>query len=145
MSEDETLIFDLPYPPSVNRIWRASTRETKKVHLAPSYKAWRDAAGAMMMTQGGWRDRRLTGPFSADIALCPAKGQLRGDLDNRIKAILDFMQSLLVVANDRNCQRVCAYWVDRADAPEGCRVSLSPWPPQTVNDVLHTTLNRLEA
>jgi Holliday junction resolvase RusA-like endonuclease len=142
LSSPHDLVFDLPYPPSVNRIWRASPRAGKNVHLAPSYKAWRDEAGKMLMTTRGWTLHKVNGLFSLDLALCPPKGHPRGDLDNRIKAVLDFLQLSTVIANDKHCQLICAYWVDAAMAPHGARATVKPWH---VNDVLRAAAERLEA
>jgi Holliday junction resolvase RusA-like endonuclease len=144
MSSPNDFVLDLPYPPSVNRIWRASKLAGKNVHLAPSYKAWRDEAGAVLMTKRGWMMHRITGLFSLDLALCPPKGHPRGDLDNRIKAILDFLQRTTIVSNDKHCQLICAYWVERSMAPQGARVIVKPWKVQSMADVLHSTQTRLE-
>lgn len=118
------IILDLPYPPSVNRIWRASkTASGKNVHLAPSYVKWRDEANALLMTKRGWMMHRIAGQFSVELALSPPKGHIRGDLDNRIKAVLDFLQRATIVANDKHCQSIHAYW---GEAPLGCRVTVRP-------------------
>jgi Holliday junction resolvase RusA-like endonuclease len=146
LTSPNDLVFDLPYPPSVNRIWRSGTKNAGgKVHLAPSYIKWRDAAGGLLMTQRGWMQRRISGSFSAYLALCPPKGHPRGDLDNRIKAVLDFLERSTIISSDKHCQLVCAYWVDRVLAPEGCRVAVKPWGPQSVNEVLRAAVSRLEA
>lgn len=146
LASDADFVLDLPYPPSVNRIWRSSPRAAgKQVYLAPAYKSWKDEANARLMTKRGWMMRRIVGPFSADLALCPPKGHPRGDLDNRIKAVLDFLQQTTVISNDKHCQMICAYWVP---GPEGCRVTVKPWLPQpapTMKDVLHASLKRQEA
>jgi Holliday junction resolvase RusA-like endonuclease len=148
LASDQDYAFDLPYPPSVNRIWRSSTKSAgKNVYIAPSYVKWKQAAGALLMTQRGWMMRRVVGPFSIDIALCPPKGHPRGDLDNRIKAVLDFLQASTVISNDKHCQLICAYWALPGMAPEGCRATVKPWQPQpapSVNDVLRASVARLE-
>lgn len=145
---EHDIVLHLPYPPSINRIWRASAvikSGSQKVHLAPTYKAWKQEADALLMTQRGWMMHRITGLFSLDLALCPPKGQQRGDLDNRIKAALDFLQRVTVIANDKHCQLICAYWVEPAMAPHGARVTVKPWRPQNMADVLRATETRLEA
>lgn len=124
-------IIDLPYPPSVNRIWRSSTQAAgKQVYISPSYRKWKDESNALLMTKRGWMMRRITGPFSVDIALCPPKGHPRGDLDNRIKAVLDFLQAATIVSNDKLCQLITAYWAHQSTAPEGCRAIVRPWVQQ---------------
>lgn len=125
------LSLHLPYPPSTNRIWRASGGPGgRKVYVAPAYAAWKTEADGLLMTQRGWMMRRVVGQFEVDIALCPPKGHQRGDLDNRIKAILDFLQRATIVSNDKHCQRITAYWAHPSTAPEGCRVTVQPWSEQ---------------
>jgi Holliday junction resolvase RusA-like endonuclease len=139
------LVIDLPYPPSVNKIWKsASALASNKVYLSPSYVKWKSLADALLMSQRGWMSRRLTGPFSIDIDLCPPARYPRGDLDNRIKATLDFLQRASVIANDKDCQRLVAQWVGQGRAPEGCRVTLRPMK-LTVNGILQGVAERLEA
>jgi crossover junction endodeoxyribonuclease RusA len=143
------LALNLPYPPSVNRIWRASSAAAgKKVYISPAYKQWKDNADALLMSQRGWMMHRVTGLFEVEIALCPPKGHPRGDLDNRIKAVLDFLQRATIVSNDKHCQRITAYWAHQSTAPEGCRVTVRTWhAPEalTLNDVLRASAERLEA
>ena len=145
MTNAAPLIIDLPYPPSVNKIWRsASALSQKRVYLAPSYLHWKKHADALLMSTRGWMVRKIAGPFSIDIDLCPPPKQQRGDLDNRIKAVLDFLQRCTVISNDRHCQRLVAQWVEKSAAPQGCRVTLRP-APLTLNSVLRTAAERAEA
>jgi len=141
LASSHDIVIDLPYPPSINRIWRSSAvikSGSQKVYLAPTYKAWKSEADALLMTQRGWTLRSFVGPFSLDLALCPPKGQPRGDLDNRIKAVLDFLQRVSIVSNDKHCQLICAYWVESGQAPHGARVTVKPWGTQ--NQPLHLEL-----
>jgi Holliday junction resolvase RusA-like endonuclease len=119
------IIIDLPYPPSVNRLWRSTAAEKNRVYLSPAYTKWKDAADVLLLTTKGWRGKTVTGAFHIEIALCPtAQGHPRGDLDNRIKAVLDYLQRVEIIVNDKHCQRLLAQWVDRASAPSGCRVKV---------------------
>lgn len=119
------VVIDLPYPPSVNRLWRNSGADaTSRVYLSPSYVKWKQAADILLLSTKGWRNKKIAGSFVADIVLCPPQKGMRGDIDNRIKAVLDFLQRIEVVANDKHCQRVSAEWVDAARAPTGCRVTV---------------------
>lgn len=122
------LEINLPYPPSTNRIWRASGGPGgRKVYVAPEYATWKQQADVMLMARRGWMMHRITGAFEVDIALCPPKGKQRGDLDNRIKAILDFLQRSTIISNDKHCERITAYWAHPSTAPEGCRAIVKPW------------------
>lgn len=121
------IVIDLPYPPSVNRLWRSTAAEKNRVYLSPAYVKWKDAADVLLLGAKGWRAQKITGAFHIEIALCPtAQGHPRGDLDNRIKAVLDYLQRVEIIHNDKHCQRLLAEWVDRAGAPNGCRVKVRP-------------------
>jgi Holliday junction resolvase RusA-like endonuclease len=118
-------VIDLPYPPSVNKLWRATSAiSSKRVYLAPSYVTWKAEADALLMATRGWTNRRVMGPFSINIDLCAPPKHPRGDLDNRIKAVLDFLQRVSLIHNDKDCQRLVAQWVPIERAPHGCRVTL---------------------
>ena len=120
------IIIDLPYPPSVNKLWKHSGALAKnKVYLAPSYVKWKSSADVLLMATRGWTMHRITGPFSIDIDLCCPTKYPRGDLDNRIKATLDYLQRATVIHNDKDCQRLVVQWVSQDRAPHGCRVTLS--------------------
>lgn len=112
------VILDLPYPPSVNKIWRKTRRG---MTLSPEYRRWLDAADAFVYQGGGARRfGKISGDFEAHITL-DQNHPRAGDLDNRIKGILDFAQRIEVIANDKFCQKLT---VERGKAPEGCRLVL---------------------
>lgn len=136
------IVLHLPFPPSVNRIWRSGGKSSAgRVYTAPGYTKWKAQADAAVMTIR--RPERISGAFCADIALCPPKGHPRGDLDNRIKAILDFCERIELISTDRYCERVCAYWTTSETAPSGARVTIKSW--SGVNDVLRRTAERMES
>lgn len=116
-----TVTLDLPFPPSVNRIWRQAAKA--KVHLSPDYVKWKANADVCVLVNKTWRRVCIQGHFEAHIALNSELGRW-GDLDNRIKAILDWAQSRALVTNDKNCRRLIVEWVQHACAPEGARLTL---------------------
>lgn len=116
-----TVTLDLPFPPSINRIWRQAAG--KKVHLSKEYVAWKNQADIRVLVNKTWRRVCIQGWFEAHIALNSGIGRW-GDVDNRIKPILDWAQSRALVTNDKNCRRLVVEWVDHANAPEGCRLTL---------------------
>lgn len=119
------VVVDLPYPPSVNRLWRATAEHGEQsVYLAPTYVSWKKAADALLLTYRGWRQPTIKGAFSIDIGLSPPKGHKRGDIDNRVKAVLDFIQRVSIIENDKHCQRLLVEWVGIEHAPHGCRVTV---------------------
>lgn len=116
--------LDLPFPPSVNRIWRQSAKAGKnKVRLAGDYIKWKEAADIRVLVNKTWRRVCIHGYFEAHIALNREIGRW-GDLDNRIKAVLDWAQSRALVTNDKNCRLLTVEWTAHAFAPDGCRLTL---------------------
>ncbi len=88
-----SFVFSIPPPPSVNSAFRnvagkgrVKTRE---------YQAWRNNAVALLM---GTVKARVAGPFSVAINL---PWNMRGDIDNRVKGIIDALVSSGKVDDDR--------------------------------------------
>jgi crossover junction endodeoxyribonuclease RusA len=112
------VIIEIPYPPSVNGIWRGS--KGGRHYLSAKYKSWREAAGLMVNAQA--RGKRVSGPFAVEIqASRPDKR--RRDIDNIVKPILDLLASMGVTPDDSECQMIHAEWVGRG---EGVRVAVRP-------------------
>jgi crossover junction endodeoxyribonuclease RusA len=110
------IMIDLPMPPSVNRIWRATRAGPNKVSLSPEYKAWKKHADGLALSMCQFRGlKTIVGPFEAKIVL----QRQRGDIDNRSKGVLDWLQSRGVIADDKYCERLVLEW---GEAPHGCRV-----------------------
>lgn len=114
----DSVIIDLPMPISVNRIWRANRAGKKRVSLSPEYASWQRSADALSLSLGQFRGlKTIVGPFEAEIVI----KRTRGDLDNRTKGVLDWLQSRGVIVDDKFCERLVVSW---GDAPTGCRVTL---------------------
>jgi len=110
------IIVDLPFPPSTNRIWRA---RGQRVYRSQEYIEWCEAADMHVMAARQYPKRKINGPFEAQILLKPHRLGL--DLDNRIKAVLDWAQSRSIIENDKHCRRLTAEW--REQEVE-CRLTL---------------------
>lgn len=109
-------IIDLPWPPSTNRIWRHGRGRT---YLDPRYAAWkREADATYLANKRKWRP--IKGQFNARITLDETRPR-RGDLDNRIKPILDFLQRVGLIENDSLLKALSVTWGDA----DGVRVELS--------------------
>lgn len=136
IGDDGAIIVDLPTPPSVNRIWRANKAGAKRVSISKEYDSWKKSADGLSFQLGQFRSiRTLRGPFEADIVIKRIPGS---DLDNRIKGVLDWLQSRAVIENDRHAEKITIKWARReGEAPWGCRVTL--WPAH-----LTTMVKRLE-
>lgn len=113
------IVLDLPFPPSVNHIWR---RGPKRVYRSARYLRWMENADAAVMAAKQYPRRKIVGPFEASILLSDGAGT--GDADNRIKAVLDWCQSRDVIANDKHARELRIKWVAPDQAPAGCRVTL---------------------
>jgi Holliday junction resolvase RusA-like endonuclease len=109
------LTFDMPAPPSTNRLWRSGRG---RVFRSKTYLDWIRAADAEMMARRQMPRNRIGGPFEAHITL---SRKVRGDVDNRTKAVLDFLQSREIIGTDSDCKRLV---VECGDAEAGCRVTL---------------------
>lgn len=113
---------DLPFPPSVNRLWRSTAGRKNAVYLSPQYKSWKLGADAAAMNQRALRGRRIDTPFEASILLNLESGW--GDADNRIKAVMDWAQRVQLIKNDRDCMKLTVEWVLPSQAPLGCRLTI---------------------
>ena len=117
------ITVDLPFPPSVNQIWRVGRGRIsgkRTVYRSPEYLDWVREADMSVMAQRQYPKRKITGPFEAHVILSRRHG--RGDLDNRAsKAVLDWAQSRDLIRNDSDCRRLIAEW---GDAEHGCRLTL---------------------
>jgi Holliday junction resolvase RusA-like endonuclease len=90
----EAITISVTLPPSVNSLYLLRGR--KRV---PSrrYSEWRHEAGWELKRQ---RPTPIDGPWTASIVL-PA--DMRGDIDNRAKALLDLLVLHRIVPDDRHC------------------------------------------
>lgn len=114
------IVIDLPTPISVNRIWRHNRAGKGRVSISPEYASWKRSADALAMSTGQFRGlKTIVGPFEAHIVV----KRVRGDLDNRAKGVLDWLQSRSVIVDDKYCERLTMEW---GDAPTGCRVTVRP-------------------
>lgn len=108
-----TMRFHLPYPPSA---WDLYNGWGMNRRLSPSYKKWRHDAGHFIKIPA----KPVTSPFSLHIAL--KRQNMRQDLDNRSKAVLDCLQHYGVIKNDNLCERLTMTWAE--ELPADCVVLL---------------------
>jgi len=88
------------------------------VYLNEKYRRWKADAGDLLMVLHQLRGvNPIAGPFSAEIVL----RKVRGDLDNRVKALLDAAQAFGMVENDKDCEDLRVRY---GEAPHGCRLIL---------------------
>jgi crossover junction endodeoxyribonuclease RusA len=97
------LRYHLPYPPSG---WDLYNGWGKTRHLSPIYKKWRNDVGYLIKAP----KQPITVPFSLHIAL--KRQNVRQDIDNRSKAVLDALQHYGIIKNDNLCERLTMIWDD---------------------------------
>lgn len=109
------ITLELPYPVSMNAIWR--TYKNKQVLTAEA----RNYRNQIKYICSQRKAQLIPGPVSVIIELRP-KMTLSGraskvlmDLDNCIKATLDGLQGI-VIDNDRNVKRIYAYYGEPVDS-----------------------------
>ena len=111
------LVFELPAPPPINR----NSAVARLGMSARSVQEWIPQAHLALREQkiNPVRDA-VHGPFAIDIIW----GRRRGDIDARIKYLLDYLQRVELIDNDGLCEHMTVGW---GYAPRGCRVRLKAW------------------
>lgn len=89
--------LSLPFPPSQNNLWRGAS---KGHYLSDAYKKWRDAADVAFQQQRRHVGTPIKGHFTYHIVLDEKKRANR-DGDNFSKAVLDHLQRLELIENDK--------------------------------------------
>ena len=98
---DDCITLILPLPPSINKAWvPIRTRTGAKLIKRAASKTWANAARWEVSIQRA--HKQISVPFEAIIEL----PKMRGDVDNRIKQLLDACQAGGAISNDRLCQRL---------------------------------------
>lgn len=123
MGRTAIAVLAVPYPPSVNRIWRSRRGAGGKpsFFLDRRYQTWKRVFDNIVMAE---RPRpKVVGHFCASITLDHSKRRSNTDADNRAKVILDALQRCGIIENDSLADRVTVQW---GVAPEGARVTVIP-------------------
>lgn len=107
-----TLISLPVVPPSVNRIWRHGSGRTYRI---PAYAKWLNAMG--LIAKGQMRGQP-TWDAPVKVSILMRRPRKNSDLDNRIKPLLDLLQSAGVIANDKLVTGIQADWSDKVEAVE---------------------------
>lgn len=93
----KSVLLSLPIPPSVNAMFR-NVRGRGRVK-SKIYKDWLKQADLYLLTQKPIP--KILGPYKISISMPPA----RGDLDNRQKALIDYLVSRGITDDDRYCRK----------------------------------------
>jgi crossover junction endodeoxyribonuclease RusA len=110
------MTITLPYAPSANRYWRKWRGRIVKSDEARQYQ--HDAGN--LARQAGVE--LLTGAVGLELRFY--RPQRRGDLDNRLKVLVDALQGVLYT-DDKQVKEIHAYLDDDRERP---RVEVTAWP-----------------
>ena len=110
----------LPYPPSVNKIWRVGKA---KVYLNPIAKAYRD--------QVFWKSLAIIDKFIVPVFIKNTKVRLeikmyppdhkRRDVDNICKSILDALQYTRIIDDD---SQIYQLYVEKLEVRKGGEIEV---------------------
>lgn len=94
----------LPVPPSTNALYaNRKGGRGKGRYKTQRYKQWFiDADWCYRRQWRDWKFHRISGPFTAEIKI----PKTRGDADNRVKPILDFLVRRAITDDDKHCRKV---------------------------------------
>lgn len=106
-SGEKSVSLLLPFPPSVNRMYRSFNGRSIK---SKAYREWELAAGWAIKSQ---KPKAIKGHYELQILLTPPDKRRR-DLGNLEKAISDALQSSGVIENDHLCRSMIIAWGDGA-------------------------------
>lgn len=111
----------LPLPPSLNNIFGNKPKFLRGIKKGgrfktQAYKAWLTAAGWTLKADGAWY---VAGPVRVSVRL-PEK--MRGDIDNRVKPLLDILVAHKRIDDDKNVKQlsVSKCWGDA----KTCRIEI---------------------
>jgi Holliday junction resolvase RusA-like endonuclease len=109
--------LELPFPPSANSIWRRGKHST---YISKSYDAWKKAAGDAFLMQKRGCGTPIAGNFTYHITLNEKRRKVARDGDNRTKVVLDFVQAMGLIVDDKFADAGSWSW----GPVEGCVVRL---------------------
>lgn len=118
--------LDLPTPPSVNKLRRYNFANR------PVHKRWVKLCNGYVMAAGLRKlGEPIKGQFIAEITL-DEKQTTIDDLDNCIKALIDYAKTLELIVDDnrRYMRELHVYW---GAVPLGCRLILRPITQESSN------------
>jgi crossover junction endodeoxyribonuclease RusA len=101
--------FTLPWPPSVNRYWRTTSRRGRPIVLRSDEAVAYHHEAAEMLRRQGIRHPRYASPLIAVLVFFPPVPRKR-DLDNVLKATFDTLQKAEVIVNDSQIRSLVAHF-----------------------------------
>jgi crossover junction endodeoxyribonuclease RusA len=120
--KSSTITLALPFPPSVNAIWR-NLGDGKVILSTKAQTWWRLAEGMYFLQKRGLLSQ-LPQPlvkFEAELVFDAGKRSQLSDIDNLSKLPLDAAQRFNLIVNDRGCEKLTATW---GKAHGGCLLTI---------------------
>ena len=111
------ICLDVPLPSSVNRTRRIDHKGHQK------FTAWKKQAGLHLIANGQYRIARKTHINQYELTITLDEDQCKFDLDNCVKAAIDFLVSLEIIKDDspKYLRRLIVKW---GCAPSGCKLTV---------------------
>lgn len=95
--KDDHIFLWLPVPPSANNLFANRRRGGR--YKTKRYLEWIKKAGAEVLLA---RPRPIQGSYALSLTL----PKIRGDADNRIKAVNDLLVDMCLVGDDSQCKSI---------------------------------------
>lgn len=99
----DSFTITLPFPPSSNRIWRAGVSKAGKPYQYRShnYRGWINEAYTSVIMQRKSVGSGIRGNFKYHLTLDERKRKVARDGENRLKGVLDFLQNVGLIDDDK--------------------------------------------
>ena len=76
----------------------------RRAFMPKKYMDWKESFGRHALSIAG--DRAIAGRFGIVGSIVTKSGKMRSDLDNSIGSILDALQDVGIIGNDRDCVHI---------------------------------------
>jgi Holliday junction resolvase RusA-like endonuclease len=102
--------LQLPFPVSVNSMFANRRGPGRGRIISRDYSMWRKEAEAEFLRQRKSAGEPIKGHFCASIIFDESQRRWNSDLDNRIKPVLDLIQKVGLIEDDRYCDKLEVSW-----------------------------------
>lgn len=129
------IVLDLPRPISVNKLRRINWREHKRA------KSWCDQADRFLMVAKANKQVSFDRIPRFELHILLSEDHVNVDADNGLKILIDYLRHRDIVENDSKAhmRKLTVEW---GHAPAGVRVTITPMPIQTMDEVLQRSMAR---